>query len=156
MKVYLLKISTLRGNTVYKTYHEVAYTDPQTAQLKAEDLQGDYVTYTPEEATAEELDSDRVAVGRLIFDLCRYTPADVHQERGLAKLTGEEIEALLPTPDEPYETLKHLQNHPSLKLSWDSGRFVWSVVSSGRELAIDTSPLAAVEAAIEEIDVAEF
>lgn len=73
---------------------ERAYADQGVAHLVCEELNEEFVSFSPIEGTGEVINNQRVIVNNAVYDFDRQTLQAKHCTRALAKLSDEEVSAL--------------------------------------------------------------
>ena len=92
MKVWLLEILHTSGE--HDVFHTTAFLDGDVAEMKADELEEEWVSYKPKEVEAEMWGGDRCIVDRRVYDLNTESAVEKNRHRGLAKLNVDERKAL--------------------------------------------------------------
>ena len=90
MLVFRIMQDTMSG----VSYKGFVFLDERTAQLYSEDNKEEWVGLKVKEAEGEEISGDRCIVDGKVYVIYRTAAREYLVERGLAKLTEEEKEAL--------------------------------------------------------------
>lgn len=88
--VWLIKRSTMGGSE----YLNDVYSNEEAALLKCEDLEEEWGSYHPEKARGEVISGGRIIVKGMVHKISSLDVKTIHRQRGLAKLSDAEVDAL--------------------------------------------------------------